>query len=82
MNQRWIAYAFYQQAEIHRLRGEFAAAENAFQEASRYGSEPQPGLALLRLAEGNCGCRGVRDPARAGRGKRASEACEAASCRR
>ena len=66
INQRWIAYAFYQQAEIHRLRGEFAAAENAFQEASRYGSEPQPGLALLRLAERKHGCRGGRDPARAG----------------
>ena len=58
MNQRWTAYAFYQQAEIHRLRGEFAAAENAFQEASRYGSEPQPGLALLRLAEGNTDAAG------------------------
>ena len=63
MNQRWIAYAFYQQAEIHRLRGEFAAAENAFQEASRYGSEPQPGLALLRLAEGLRLPRGSRSGA-------------------
>jgi DNA-binding CsgD family transcriptional regulator len=53
MNQLWTAHAFYQQAEIHRLRGEFAAAENAYREASRCGSEPQPGLALLRLAEGN-----------------------------
>src|SRR5262245_900431 len=45
--------ALYQQAEIHRLRGEFALAETAYREASRAGFEPQPGLALLRLAEGD-----------------------------
>ncbi|MGN6452657.1 MAG: helix-turn-helix transcriptional regulator [Steroidobacteraceae bacterium] len=44
--------AHYQQAEIHRLRGEFAVAEASYREASRSGFEPQPGLALLRLAEG------------------------------
>jgi DNA-binding NarL/FixJ family response regulator len=44
--------AHYQEAEIHRLRGEFAAAEAAYHSASRSGVEPQPGLALLRLAEG------------------------------
>jgi DNA-binding CsgD family transcriptional regulator len=33
--------------------GEFAAAEEAYREASRWGHQPQPGLALLRLAEGN-----------------------------
>jgi DNA-binding CsgD family transcriptional regulator len=53
MNQRWTAHAFYQQAEIHRLQGEFAAAEKAYREASRCGLEPQPGLALLRLAAGH-----------------------------
>ena len=45
--------AHYQRAEIHRLRGEQSAAEQAFREASRQGWEPQPGLALLRLAQGN-----------------------------
>jgi DNA-binding CsgD family transcriptional regulator len=44
--------AWYQQAEIHRLRGEFGAAETAYREASQVGVEPQPGLALLRLAQG------------------------------
>jgi DNA-binding CsgD family transcriptional regulator len=44
--------AHYQQAEIHRLRGEFAAAEEAYRTASERGREPQPGLALLRLAQG------------------------------
>lgn len=45
--------AHYQQAEIHRLRGEFQLAAAAYREASRAGFEPQPGLALLRLAEGD-----------------------------
>lgn len=44
--------AFYEIAEIHRLRGELREAEDAYRDASRYGVEPQPGLALLRLAEG------------------------------
>jgi DNA-binding CsgD family transcriptional regulator len=42
--------AFYRQGEIHRLQGEKVAAEKAYREASRHGWEPQPGLALLRLA--------------------------------
>jgi DNA-binding CsgD family transcriptional regulator len=37
---------------VHRLRGELEAAEKAYREASRSGWEPQPGLALLRLAQG------------------------------
>jgi DNA-binding NarL/FixJ family response regulator len=44
--------AFYQQAEVYRTRGEFNAAEDAYQQASQWGLEPQPGLALLRLAQG------------------------------
>jgi DNA-binding CsgD family transcriptional regulator len=53
MNQRWTAQALYQQAEVHRLRGEFGAAEDAYREASRCGLEPQPGMALMRLAQGD-----------------------------
>jgi DNA-binding CsgD family transcriptional regulator len=45
--------ACYQRGEIHRLRGEFGDAEEAYREASTIGREPQPGLALLRLAQGN-----------------------------
>lgn len=45
--------AHYARAEVHRLRGEFEAAEEAYREASRTGHEPQPGLALLRLAQGD-----------------------------
>ena len=58
----------YRQAEVHRLRGEFYAAEQAYREASRCGSEPQPGLALLRLAQGNA------DPAVAAIRRAVSEA--------
>jgi ATP/maltotriose-dependent transcriptional regulator MalT len=45
--------AYYRQAELLRLRGEFAAAEESYREASGFGWEPQPGLAQLRLAQGN-----------------------------
>ena len=44
--------AFYQRAELHRVRGEFAEAEKAYGEASKRGRSPQPGLAQLRLAQG------------------------------
>jgi DNA-binding CsgD family transcriptional regulator len=47
-----VGAAFYQQGELHRLRGEFAQAEEAYQQASRWGREPQPGLARLRLVQG------------------------------
>jgi DNA-binding NarL/FixJ family response regulator len=46
-----LGMAHYQQGELHRLRGEFAAAEEAYREA-RWGREPHPGLALLWLAQG------------------------------
>ncbi|HEU4398330.1 MAG TPA: response regulator transcription factor, partial [Actinomycetota bacterium] len=44
--------AFYRQGEVYRVLGDFTAAEDAYQQASRSGVEPQPGLALLRLAQG------------------------------
>jgi DNA-binding CsgD family transcriptional regulator len=44
--------ARYQQGEIHRLCGDFTKAEDAYRAASERGFEPQPGLALLRLAQG------------------------------
>ena len=44
--------AYYRLAELLRLRGEFDAAEEAYREASRFGWDPQPGLAQLRLAQG------------------------------
>jgi ATP/maltotriose-dependent transcriptional regulator MalT len=50
--QQAAAAALYQKAEVHRLRGEVAAAEEAYRSASQWGWEPQPGLALLRVAQG------------------------------
>ena len=67
---------FYLQAEIHRLRGELAAAEELHREAGEREREPRPGFALLRLAQGQVkaaqgsirqACDAVRDlPGRAG----------------
>lgn len=53
MNRDAAGQALYQQAELHRLRGDFSSAEETYQDASRFGREPQPGLALLRLAQGD-----------------------------
>jgi DNA-binding NarL/FixJ family response regulator len=47
-----LAEAAYLQGEVHRLRGDTSAAEAAYREASGYGREPYPGLALLRLTQG------------------------------
>lgn len=48
-----LGLARYQQGDLHRLRGEFAAAEDAYKAAGRHGKDPDPGLALLRLARGD-----------------------------
>jgi len=53
LNLRAVGGAHYVQGELHRLRGDFDASERAFGLATRRGAEPQPGLALLRLAQGN-----------------------------
>jgi DNA-binding CsgD family transcriptional regulator len=53
MNRAAAAKACYLQGEVHRLRGEFGQAEQDYREASQLGLEPQPGWALLRLAQGN-----------------------------
>jgi len=45
--------AHYQRGELHRLRGEFAMAEDAYRQANALGRKPQPGFALLRLAQGD-----------------------------
>jgi DNA-binding NarL/FixJ family response regulator len=47
-----VGAAFYQIAEVHRLRGDFAVAEKAYQQASRWQPMTGPGHALLRLAQG------------------------------
>jgi ATP/maltotriose-dependent transcriptional regulator MalT len=47
-----VGMAHYQLGEVHRLRGDLRAAEDAYQRAAQRGHDPQPGLALLRLAQG------------------------------
>jgi DNA-binding CsgD family transcriptional regulator len=44
--------AFYQEGELHRLAGQLAEAEQAYTQASARARDPQPGLALLRMAQG------------------------------
>jgi class 3 adenylate cyclase len=43
----------YALGDIRRLKGDFEGAEAAFRQANGLGRTPQPGLALIRLAEGN-----------------------------
>jgi class 3 adenylate cyclase len=51
-NRPVTAAGFYEIGEIRRRRGDFAAAEEAYRKADELGRDPQPGLALLRLAQG------------------------------
>lgn len=46
-----VGAALYCKAQLHRLRGEFAEAEQAYNEAAQW-DRTQPGLAQLRLAQG------------------------------
>jgi class 3 adenylate cyclase len=46
------AAGFYEVGEIRRRRGDFAAAEESYGQAKEWGRDPQPGLSLLRLAQG------------------------------
>ncbi|MFF4249624.1 LuxR C-terminal-related transcriptional regulator [Streptomyces sp. NPDC001663] len=50
--RRMAAEAFYVTGEVRRRRGELAAAEESYARAHELGRDPQPGLALLRLAQG------------------------------
>jgi class 3 adenylate cyclase len=45
--------AFYEIGEIKRRKGDFAGAEEAFARAHEYGRNPEPGLSLVRLGQGN-----------------------------
>jgi DNA-binding CsgD family transcriptional regulator len=53
MNPGAIARSWYVQGDVLRLMGRFDDAEESYRQASRLGLEPQPGLALLRLDQGN-----------------------------
>jgi DNA-binding CsgD family transcriptional regulator/tetratricopeptide (TPR) repeat protein len=47
-----LGAAFYLRGDLNRLRGDFEDAAQAYRQANELGREPQPGLALLRLAQG------------------------------
>jgi DNA-binding CsgD family transcriptional regulator len=47
-----VGEACYRQGEVHRMLGEFGLAKEAYRKASQCGRGPQPGMALLRLADG------------------------------
>ena len=47
-----LGSAYYQLGEIQRLRGELVPAEESYRNASRAGRDPEPGMSLLRLAQG------------------------------
>ncbi len=51
-NRFVTGFGYYEIGEIRRRRGDFAAAREAYASADEWGHEPQPGLALLQLAEG------------------------------
>jgi DNA-binding CsgD family transcriptional regulator len=53
LNQIACGKAYYCQGDAHRQRGEFGLAEDAYRQAGNLGCDPQPGLALLRMAQGN-----------------------------
>jgi ATP/maltotriose-dependent transcriptional regulator MalT len=44
--------AWYQLGELHRLRGAFDQADAAYRRAALAGRQPEPGRALLKLAQG------------------------------
>ena len=68
-----LGSAYYQLGEIQRLRGDLAQAEESFRRASTAGREPEPGLSLLRLAQGRV------DLARGAIGRAVEDAGPAAS---
>jgi DNA-binding NarL/FixJ family response regulator len=48
-----LGMAFYQRAELSRLRGDFDRAERLYRQAEDRGRRPEPGRAQLLLAEGH-----------------------------
>jgi class 3 adenylate cyclase len=54
-NVGYAAAAIYVIGETRLCRGDLVEARDAFQQAHELGREPNPGLALLRLAEGDIG---------------------------
>ena len=51
-SERLAGRALYQQAEVYRLRGQLDDAGEVYRQAAAKGFEPQPGVSLLRMAQG------------------------------
>lgn len=51
-DERLSGGALYQVGEVHRIRGDLRRAEKAYRRAGEQGHDPEPGLALIRLAQG------------------------------
>jgi class 3 adenylate cyclase len=51
-NLQFAGEGFYELGEVRLHMGDLAGAEDAFRQAHELGRTPQPGLGLLRLAEG------------------------------
>ncbi|MBX9243546.1 response regulator transcription factor [Actinotalea ferrariae] len=47
-----LSLAAHQEADLLRLRGQYARAEGLYREAARWGTVPQPGWSLLQLSQG------------------------------
>lgn len=52
-NLSYCAAALYELGEVRLRMGDLAGAEDAFRQAHGLGRDPEPGLALLRLAQGS-----------------------------
>jgi class 3 adenylate cyclase len=48
-----LGWAFYELGENLRQRGDVSGAADAYQRAHEFGRDPEPGLALLKLAQGD-----------------------------
>lgn len=53
LGEYMVGESHYLCGELRRLRGDLEGAEEAFRQAHGRGRDPQPGMALLRLAQGN-----------------------------
>lgn len=51
MNVDAVGEGYYELGEVRRQRGDLARAEESYARAHEMGRDPQPGLALLRLAQ-------------------------------
>jgi class 3 adenylate cyclase len=58
-NPAYAGMAFHELGEVRLRMGDLEAAEEAFRQAHELGEDPQPGLALLQLAQGKVDAAGA-----------------------